>query len=503
MDDPIWSKELPEIIESGKSAEQQPTVKLTKKANTRKRKITQPLKNHPDSNIRHDKEVENDIKELKKNQRVILDNQKLILDKLEKLTNRIDNMTSSSSYPCLKKPTLPGSSVDECIHGEVLQENMKMLVQDMDLSDGFILDEMLQNGSLTDGEAQEIIEINRRDKSRKLAIILARKNKSKFRNFLKLIEEEQFYPHIAKVLRQSYEEKLEAQDKHPKCVRCFIIKNVNIKHIVDHLCENQLLDLDEINYLIKGDRAGVDQFWRTIFEKMAHPIFGKSCVSVFAESLRKNYPHISKRIGGQHHLKCLCTSTILSYPSGSGGTVSERSTTTTINPGSKIQEHLNSNQSNGSIADSSDISSFSVIPEPKPETLKWVQKHHCLPDEIVEVESIEDLENENDEPNMSLFLSIVNELAMIEKMCNKKSSEHSKQTIKNRTKIIVKNDQKKINQDNKSPIHIRQNMQFCDVIDSEVDNIESPRMAYNPDKKVNKAFKMPGKMPRRKALKII
>lgn len=64
--------------------------------------------NHPDSNIRHDKEVENDIKELKKNQRVILDNQKLILDKLEKLTNRIDNMTSSSSYPCLKKPTLPG-----------------------------------------------------------------------------------------------------------------------------------------------------------------------------------------------------------------------------------------------------------------------------------------------------------------------------------------------------------------------------------------------------------
>lgn len=58
--------------------------------------------------MRHDKEVENDIKVLKKNQRVILDNQQLILDKIEKLTICINNMTSSSSYPCLKKPTLPG-----------------------------------------------------------------------------------------------------------------------------------------------------------------------------------------------------------------------------------------------------------------------------------------------------------------------------------------------------------------------------------------------------------
>lgn len=416
------------------------------------------------------------------------------------LCNMFSNLNVEFLITWLIYLIIIGSSVDECIHGEVLQENMKMIVQDMDLSDGFILDEMLQNGSLTDGEAQEIIELNRRDKSRKLAIILGRKNKSKFRNFLKLIEEEQFYPHIAKVLRQSYEEKLEAQDKHPKCVRCFIVKNVNIKHIVDHLCENQLLDLDEINYLIKGDRAGVDQFWRTIFEKMAHPIFGKSCVSVFAESLRKNYSHISKRIGGHHHLKCLCTSTILSYPSGSGGTVSELSTTTTINPGSKIQEHLNSNQSNGSIADSSDISSFSEIPEPKPETLKWVQKHHCLSDDILEVESIEDLENENDQPNISLKVSRFK--AELAKSLIK-LSEFSKQTIKNQTKINVKNDQKKINQDNKSPIHIRQNPQFCDDSDSEEDIIESLRNAYSPDKKVIKLFKMPGKMPRRKALKII
>lgn len=59
--------------------------------------------------------------------------------------------------------------------------------------------------------------------------------------------------------------------------------------------------------------------------------------------------------------------------------------------------------------------------------LKWVQKYYCLFDEIVEVESIEDFENENDELNMNLFLFIFNvEFVMIEKMCNKKFLEYLK-----------------------------------------------------------------------------
>lgn len=159
-----------------------------------------------------------------------------------------------------------GSSVDECIHGEILQENMKMLVQDMDLSDGLILDEMLQNGSLTDNEAQEIGKLSRPDKSRKLATVLGRNNKTKFMEFLRLIAEERFYPHIAKALDQSYEKKLHAQETHPKCIRCFIIKKVNIKHILDHLCENHIIDLHELGNLIEGDSADVDQFWCDLFQ---------------------------------------------------------------------------------------------------------------------------------------------------------------------------------------------------------------------------------------------
>lgn len=263
----------------------------------------------------------------------------------------------------------------------------------MDLSNGLILDEMLQNGSLTDNEAQEIRDLSRPDKSRKLATLLGRSNKTKFNDFLRLIEEDEFYPHIANSLSQSYEKKLRAQGNHPKCIKCFIIKTVKVKHILDHLCENHVIDLDEVSYLIKEDSRDVDKFWRDIFKKMEHPVFGESCVAVFADSLKEHYSHIAKRIRGQHHLKCFCASTILSYPSGSGGNASELSTTSSISPESI--EQLNSHKSNGSVGNSSDISTSTVIPEPKPETREWVQRHQRLT-AIAETEELYNSKIKND-----------------------------------------------------------------------------------------------------------
>lgn len=388
MDEQNRSNVLSDIMGPEESAEQELTEKPTKKEKTRKRKRTQSLENHLDSKSKRDKEIENDIKVLKRDQRVILRNQQLIIDKIEKLTNRIDNRTPSLSYPCLKQPTLPGSSVDEWIHGEVLQENMKMLVQDMDLSNGLIVDEMLQNGSLTDNEAYEINKLTRPDKTRKLATVIGRNNKTKFREFLGLIAEERFYPHIAKALDESYKDKIYAQETHSKCVRCFIIKKVNISHILDHLCENHIIDLDELGNLIEGNSSDVNQFWCNLFQSMSHPVFGENCVSVFADALKKHYPHISKRIASIQHLKCLCSSTILSYPSGSTGNGSELSTTPTIILESKTQEQLNTFESSGSVGDSSDISTSTVIPEPKPETQEWVQKQQILSKESLATENL-------------------------------------------------------------------------------------------------------------------
>lgn len=377
------SLSLPVEFVEHRNNKQEQTYK-SKLGKKRKRKRIELLENQFDSSIRREKGLELKVDILERNQQ-------LLLKKIDMLTNLIKNMQPSLPNPCQLKPTLPGSSIDECIHGEVLQENLKMLVQDMDLSNGLILDEMLQNGSLTDNEAQEIKELSRSDKTRQLATVLAQSNKSKFKNFLKLIAGDEFHPHIAYILSQSYEEKRRAQGNHPNCTRCFIIKNVSVKHILDHLCENHVIGLHEVSYLIKGDSRDVDKFWCDIFKKMEHPVFGENCVCVFADSLKTHYPHIAKRIGGIRHMKCLCTATIMSYPSGSAGNASELSTTNTIISKSKIQKRQNSYQSEGSVGDSSDISTSTVIPEPKPETQEWIQRHHSLSEEIVEEESYENV----------------------------------------------------------------------------------------------------------------
>lgn len=49
---------------------------------------------------------------------------------------------------------------------------------------------------------------------------------------------------------------------------------------MDYLCENYVIDLDEVSYLIKEDSRDVDKFWCDIFKKMEYLVFGESCVFV-------------------------------------------------------------------------------------------------------------------------------------------------------------------------------------------------------------------------------
>lgn len=485
----------PVLSMESRNNEKQQTDKLVKKVeNKRKRKRIEPLENQFDSPIRREKSIEKKVD-------ILESNQQLILKKLDMLTNLIKNMRPSLPNPCQLKPTLPGSSVDECIHGEVLQENLKMLVTDMDLSNGSILDEMLQNGSLTDNEAQEIKELPRPDKTRKLATLLGQSNKSKFQNFIKLIKEKEFYPHIAYILSQSYDEKLRSQRKHPECTRCFIIKNVNVKHIMDHLCENHIIGLHEVSYLIKGDSRDVDQFWRDIFKKMEHPVFGENCVSVFADSLKIHYPHIAKRIGGIRHIKCLCTATILSYPSGSAGNASEHSTTSTIIPKSKKQKRQNTDQSEGSIGDSSDISISTVIPEPKPETQEWIQRHHSLSKEIVEEETYKNLvhriQNKSDDNDTETHepytnKKIANIPSPYEELCLDKNlfAEFSEE------KTLKKNNKEATKQKTFLPVYPTLVTQIYRENHSGENNTESSSIAPNSHKKepMVKVFERPRRL---------
>lgn len=250
-----------------------------------------------------------------------------------------------------------------------------MLVRDMDLSNELILDEMLQNGSLTDNEAQEIRELSRPDKTRKLATVLGRNNKTKFEEFISMIARKEFYPHLAYSLEVSYKNKLIGKEKHITCVKCFIIEKVNIKHVLDHLCENHVINLCDIDHFIARDNTDVSRLWCKIFQQVTHPLLGETYVLIFKESLQEHYPHIAKKILHQNDLKCFCTSSIMSYPSGSEGCVSELSTSTTIIPELNVHEQQ---QSDGT-KESPDISTPTVIPQLKQDTSEWVQSQNMMP----------------------------------------------------------------------------------------------------------------------------
>lgn len=77
-----------------------------------------------------------------------------------------------------------------------------------------------------------------------------------------------------------------------------MIKIVKVKYILDYLCENYVIDLDEVSYLIKEDSRDVDKFWCDIFKKMEYLVFGESCVFVFVDFFIEYYFYIVKRIRG-------------------------------------------------------------------------------------------------------------------------------------------------------------------------------------------------------------
>lgn len=198
---------------------------------------------------------------------------------------------------------------------------------------------MFENGSLNRFEKEEIEEMSKVHKTRKLVSILARNDKGKFKKFLQVISQEQFYPHLAKLLNESYEKKLRENEKRIACIRCFIIQQVSIKQIMDHLCENRLIDLPDVENLIEGDKGSEHKLWGKIFEKIFDPVWGQTCVTILKEALQDDYQNIAKKILCQQNLKCLCSSATLSHNTGSVGDASDISTTSTVIPDSKPDTH--------------------------------------------------------------------------------------------------------------------------------------------------------------------
>lgn len=280
------------------------------------------------------KKMKSDIANMKRNQRKILKTQ-------DRIVNRVDNRTQSFDVcfeRCLLKPTLPGS-YDECFHRDAIRNNMKKFVEAIDLSNGFLIDEMLEKETLTDNEADELrSELLKSNKARKLAMILSGNSKSKFLEFLKIIAKREFYPQIASILDASFKNKLKENERLTECIRCFIVDNVNVRHIVDHLFEHHMINQQDMYNVINGDQKCLQEIWGKIFHQIEDPVLGKMCCSILKEALRDHYHHIAEKITHQHVLRCVCRIALhaMSYPSGSEGEPSEISTTSPLIPVQKL-----------------------------------------------------------------------------------------------------------------------------------------------------------------------
>lgn len=201
-----------------------------------------------------------------------------------------------------------GSSQDECFHEEVLREHCTLFVQNVTLTNTIMPDKMIQKGVLTPSEMKQILKgEDDESKARKMIAIISRNDKIKFKDFIKILSEDEHFPHIGEALKKSYEEKLKAENIHVKCIRCFIVKQVNIKTILDHLYEKSFIDLNTFEKLLKEVEEDINQFWEESFQKMSSKAtFGDFYLKSFKEALQNQYSHIVKKIQNCDDLKCIC-----------------------------------------------------------------------------------------------------------------------------------------------------------------------------------------------------
>lgn len=136
----------------------------TQRSSNRKRKSTNQLLERLDSTT---KKLNSDNKKIRREFASVKWNQRRMQKQLDSLKHKRSYRKQSVFKRCFLRPTLPGSS-DECIHRDAIRENMKKFVETIDLSNGFLLDEMLEKEILTDNEANEIRELTRPNQTRKL-----------------------------------------------------------------------------------------------------------------------------------------------------------------------------------------------------------------------------------------------------------------------------------------------------------------------------------------------
>lgn len=271
-----------------------------------------------------------------------------------------------------------GISEIEDIHRECIQEHLPLMCNDITLKRSYLLDELVENSCLTENEATDIRELEKRkDQTRKLAVTISKRGRTKFSSFLEVLKRTENYPHIAEKLESSYNTLAEEKRKKKECIYCYIVRNVNMRDIIDILCSQKIVDLSFLDEVISCDDHDIER-WKNLWKRLIYGINklrNGNSLEIFQESLKPKYEHISSKLSKDKKILCTCErrdiklTDKMSWPSGSY-TTEERSTTSTTF-GLKSQASAKSGIS--TISEShSDISNEEVYSN-LPRTIQWVE----------------------------------------------------------------------------------------------------------------------------------
>lgn len=270
-----------------------------------------------------------------------------------------------------------GISEIEGIHQGCIQEHLPLMCNDITLKRSYLLDGLVENCCLTENEATDILQLkNRKDQTRKLAITIGKRGRTKFSLFLEVLKRTDNYPHIAEKLESSYNARAEENRRRKECIYCHIIQNVNMRDIIDILCSHKIVDLTFLDEVISCDDHDIER-WKNLWKRLINGInkarHGTS-LEIFQESLKQKHEHISSKLSKGKTIVCICQRKGLkiydkmSWPSGSC-TTEERSTTSTT----FIKSQASAKSGIGTISENSSVISNDEVHFNHPRTNQWVE----------------------------------------------------------------------------------------------------------------------------------
>lgn len=188
-------------------------------------------------------------------------------------------------------------SGSETIHRECLQEKLQAMVKDMDLGNTNLMDELLDKECLTQDEASDITHTtSRKDQIRKLIVLFARRGRGNFVRFLEVIGRKHQFPHIAKELQEIYDQKI-SEGRASECLLCVIKRDVDIRDIVDQLCNHKVVDIEFLEVLVSTKSGNQNSLWEIVFSNIDKSADRKQNIRYLQEALSIKYERLALKLG--------------------------------------------------------------------------------------------------------------------------------------------------------------------------------------------------------------